>query len=82
LSVYDERVDRLIGVLIALDVLDVDPEEPVQSYTRPVRFVPTTKNISELMIELLKDHDVVTVVVDEFGGAVGLVTIGKIAFLS
>ena len=34
-----------------------------------------SKNISELILDLRKDGDVVTVVVDEFGGAVGMITI-------
>lgn len=78
LPVYDERIDRMTGVLNALDILGADPEEPIQGYVRPVRYVPITKNISELMLELLKDRDLVTIVVDEFGGAVGFITIEDI----
>ena len=78
LPVYHERIDRLTGVLNALDILGTDPEESIRRYVRPVRYVPTSKNISELMIELLKDRDLVTVVVDEFGGAVGFITIEDI----
>jgi putative hemolysin len=78
LPVYDERIDRLTGVLNALDILSADPEEPIRSYIQPVRYVPMTKNISELMVELLRDRDLVAIVVDEFGGAVGLITIEDI----
>ena len=78
LPVYDERVDRVVGVLNALELLDVDPDQPIASYVRPVRFVPMSKNISELILDLRNDTDVVAVVVDEFGGAEGLVTIEDI----
>jgi putative hemolysin len=78
LPVYDERVDRVVGVLNALELLEVDQDEPITPHVRPVRFVPMSKNISELLLDLRKDADVVAVVVDEFGGAVGLVTIEDI----
>jgi CBS domain containing-hemolysin-like protein len=45
---------------------------------REVRFVPPSKNISELLLDLRKDVDTVAVVVDEFGGAAGLVTMEDI----
>jgi len=78
LLVYNERVDKVVGVLNALELLDVDPQEPIQSFVHEVRFVPASKNISELLIDLRKDGDTVAVVVDEFGGAEGLVTIEDI----
>lgn len=78
LPVYDERIDRITGVLNALNILGADPDELIQRYIRPVRYVPLTKNISELMVELLNDRDLVTIVVDEFGGAAGFITIEDI----
>jgi CBS domain containing-hemolysin-like protein len=78
LPVYDERIDRLTGVLNTLDIFGADPEESIQRYVRPVRYVPMTKNISELMMELLKERHLVTIVVDEFGGAVGFITVEDI----
>jgi CBS domain containing-hemolysin-like protein len=67
-----------VGVLNVLEVLDVDPQEPIQAFVHEVRFVPASKNISELMMDLRKDGDTVAVVVDEFGGAEGLVTLEDI----
>jgi len=78
LLVYDERVDQVVGVLNVLEVLDVDPQEPIEAFVHDVRFVPASKNISELMMDLRKDGDTVAVVVDEFGGAEGLVTLEDI----
>ena len=54
----------MTGVLNALDILSADSEESIQRYVRPVQYAPMTKNISELMFELLKDRDVVTVVME------------------
>jgi len=78
LLVYNERVDKVVGVLNALELLGVDPQEPIQPFIHEVRFVPASKNISELLMDLRKDGDTVAVVVDEFGGAEGLVTIEDI----
>ncbi|MCJ7593567.1 MAG: hemolysin family protein [Desulfobacterales bacterium] len=78
LLVYAERIDREVGVLNTLEILDSAPEQPIKPYIRPVRFVPMSKNINELLMALRKDGDVVAVVVDEFGGAVGLVTMEDI----
>jgi CBS domain containing-hemolysin-like protein len=74
LPVYAERVDKVVGVLNALKLLDVDGHEPIKPFVREVRFVPPSKNINELLLDLRKDGDTVAVVVDEFGGAAGLVT--------
>ena len=78
LPVYDERVDRIIGILHTLDLLDVDPERPITGFVRPAYYVPAAKGIKDLMLELRKAGTVVAVVVDEFGGAEGIVTMEDI----
>lgn len=75
LPVYEDRVDRVIGVLNTLELLGVDPAQSITPYIRPVRFVPGSKSIRELLLDLRQDGDTVAVVVDEYGGAEGLVTI-------
>ena len=78
LPVYTERVDKIVGVLNVLQFLDADAHQPIKPFIREVRFVPPSKNISELLLDLRKDGDTVAVVVDEFGGAAGLVTMEDI----
>jgi len=78
LPVYAERVDKVVGVLNALQLLGADAQQPIKPFIREVRFVPPSKNISELLLDLRKDGDTVAVVVDEFGGAAGLVTMEDI----
>jgi putative hemolysin len=78
LPVYTERVDKIVGVLNVLKLLDADAHQPIKPFVREVRFVPPSKNISELLLDLRKDGDTVAVVVDEFGGAAGLVTMEDI----
>ena len=78
LLVFDERVDRVIGALNVLELLGLDATLPIESYIRPVRYVPGSKSIRELLMDLRQDSDRLAVVVDEFGGAEGLVTIEDI----
>jgi len=78
LPVYDERIDRIIGVLHTLELLGVDPEEPITSYVRPAVYVPQSKSIKDLMSELRVAGTVIAIVVDEFGGAEGIITIEDI----
>lgn len=78
LPVYDQRVDRIVGVLHTLELLDADPQAPITSYIRPAIYAPQGKSIKNLMSELRADGSVITIVVDEFGGAEGIVTIEDI----
>ena len=78
LPVYDQRVDRIIGILHTLDLLNLAPEQPITEYIRPAVYVPGGKSIKELMIQLRAESTVVAIVVDEFGGAEGIVTIEDI----
>lgn len=78
LPVYADRVDKVVGVLNVLELLDVEAHNPIKPFMREVRYVPASKNISDVLLDLRKDGDTVAVVVDEFGGAEGLVTIEDI----
>jgi CBS domain containing-hemolysin-like protein len=78
LPVYAERVDKVVGVLNALELIGADAHQPIKPFIREVRYVPPSKNISELLLDLRKDGDTVAVIVDEFGGAAGLVTMEDI----
>lgn len=78
LPVFEERVDRVVGVLNALELLIVPPEEPIEPYVRQVRYVPGSMGLKKLLFDLRQDGDTVAVVVDEYGGAEGLVTIEDI----
>ncbi len=78
LPVYEERIDQVIGVLHTLDLLGRDPEQPLSDYVRPVLYVPGSKRIRDLLLELRETNNVVAVVVDEFGGAEGIITVEDI----
>ena len=76
LPVYHHRIDNLIGVVHDFDLLGEDYlERPIRSIMRPVAFVPELKKIDRLLAEMQRQGNHLAVVVDEYGGAVGIVTI-------
>lgn len=78
LPVYAERVDKVVGVLDSLELLGVDPSEPIKSFVKPVDYVPGSQSVQDLLLDMRRDGQAMTVVVDEFGGAEGIVTIEDI----
>jgi CBS domain containing-hemolysin-like protein len=76
LPVYHRRIDNLIGVLHDFDLLGEDgPDRPVRAFMRPVTYVPEQKKIDRLLAEMQRQGIHLAAVVDEYGGAVGIVTI-------
>lgn len=76
LPVYRDRVDQIVGMVLHQDVLAAkDWNAPVRSVMRPVMFVPETKRVDELLVELRRQRAHLAVAVDEYGGAVGIITI-------
>ncbi len=78
IPVYADRVDRIVGVLDTLKLLGVDADEPIKPHIQQVSYVPGSKGIQDLLMEMRKSGEGMTVVVDEFGGAEGIVCIEDI----
>jgi putative hemolysin len=83
--VYDESLDNIVGVLYAKDLLpylksdgksseDID----IRALVRPPVYVPETKAVDELLREMQVAKRHIAIVVDEYGGTAGLVTIEDI----
>ncbi|RME24278.1 MAG: HlyC/CorC family transporter [Deltaproteobacteria bacterium] len=76
LPVYRDRIDQIIGLVLHQDVLAADDwHAPVQSVMRPVMFVPESKPVDELLVEMRRQRAHMAVAVDEYGGAVGIITV-------
>jgi putative hemolysin len=76
LPVYHRRIDNLIGVVHDFDLLGEEgPERPIRTFMRPVQYVPELKKIDRLLAAMQRQGTHLAVVVDEYGGAVGIVTI-------
>jgi putative hemolysin len=76
LPVYHHRIDNLIGVLHDFDLLGEDGlDRHIRSFMRSITYVPELKKIDRLLAEMQRQGNHLAVVVDEYGGAVGIVTI-------
>ena len=79
--VYEENMDNVVGILSTKDVLmalargTINKESPIDDLIRPAYFTPETKRISELFTEMRDKNFRMSVVVDEYGGTAGIVSI-------
>lgn len=78
IPVYEENIDKVVGIAYAKDILRY-AENPdkinLKEIMRSVYFVPEAKKIDDLFRELRKQKNHIAVVVDEYGGVAGLITI-------
>lgn len=76
MPVYRERIDNVVGMVRALDLLSAsDLKQPVKDYLRPVTFVPENMPVDELLLLMKRGGQHLAMVVDEYGGTVGLITL-------
>jgi CBS domain containing-hemolysin-like protein len=76
LPVFHERMFNALGIVASLDLLGVvDPHLPVTAVMREPLFVPESKPLDELLATLQHEGRNLALVVDEYGGMVGLVTV-------
>jgi len=77
LPVYQENLDKIVGVVIGRDVWRAqrDGLEKLEDVMRPVPFAPASKAVEDLIPEMRAQRTKMAIVVDEFGGTAGLVTL-------
>ncbi len=79
LPIYRDSIDNIQGVLYAKDLLkylrDGRTDTPISRIARPAYFIPESKKVDELLQELQQRKVHMAIVVDEYGGTAGLVTI-------
>jgi CBS domain containing-hemolysin-like protein len=77
--VFSGSIDNVTGIAFAHDLLQISDEEArtrtVESIERPAAFVPETKRGYELLREMQREKQHMRIVIDEYGGVSGLVTI-------
>ncbi|MEZ4682182.1 MAG: hemolysin family protein [Caldilineaceae bacterium] len=82
IPVYEDNIDSVAGVLYAKDLLkcfrDNQTDRPIRELLRPAYFVPASKKVDTLFQEMQKQRVHIVMVVDEYGGTAGLVTIEDI----
>jgi CBS domain containing-hemolysin-like protein len=82
LLVYREHLDNVEGIIYVRDLLqcwsEAREQESIRPLIRQVYFVPETKPVDELLKEMQKAHVQLAMVIDEYGGVCGLVTVEDI----
>jgi CBS domain containing-hemolysin-like protein len=82
IPVYEENIDKLVGFLYAKDLLHCfrhnQSARPIGELLRDAYYVPVTKSLDTLFAEMQKRRVHIAVVVDEYGGTAGLITIEDI----
>ena len=77
--IYDGNIDHVLGILHARDLLSLagqsGPPHDLRTLLHPARFVPETRRLDQLLPEFLGQRSQMAIVVDEYGGTAGLVTL-------
>lgn len=82
LPIYHRSVDRVVGIAHIKDIigpiLNGAKDEPIVRHMREADYVPDTKDIIPLLSEMQTAHDQMVIVVDEYGGTAGIITVEDI----
>jgi putative hemolysin len=79
--VIEDTIDTVVGILYIKDILvamsagEVKREDGIQRFIRPAYFIPENKRVSELLSEMQRERFQIAIVIDEYGGTSGLVTL-------
>jgi CBS domain containing-hemolysin-like protein len=73
IPVYQDTIDDIIGVVFAYDMFN-NPES-ISNITRPVKLIPSSKKSKDLLTEFRQTNTSVAIVIDEYGGTAGMITI-------
>jgi putative hemolysin len=77
MPVYRDNLDNILGIVFVKDLVALPPgtEPPLTTMMRSAYFVPESKRVSELLKEMQRRQAQMAIVVDEYGGTAGLVTV-------
>ena len=82
LPVYRDQIDNIEGIVYVRDLLPLlslgKSDSPITPFIRPVYFVPETKPVAKQLQEMQKARTYMSIVIDEYGGVAGLVTVEDI----
>jgi CBS domain containing-hemolysin-like protein len=81
IPVYDDVIDKIVGIVHAKDILPLlahNEDIILKDIIRKPYFIPETKKINDLMAELQQKRIQIAIVLDEFGGTAGMVTLEDI----
>src|SRR5437667_346928 len=79
IPVYETSIDDIVGFVHVRDVFELDEDsranKTVATLMRPIRLVPETKPVKDLMREMQQDNTHMVIVIDEYGNTAGLATV-------
>jgi CBS domain containing-hemolysin-like protein len=81
IPVYEDKIDNIVGIVYAKDLLqlsDKDASKEVKTNMRDATFIPETQNIEDLLNEMRNGRIHLAIVIDEYGGMAGVVTLEDI----
>ena len=80
IPIYDETIDEIKGIVYLKDILlsNKNKNNKIKSLAKEAYFVPETKKVNELFKEFQKNKKQIAIVVDEYGGTAGIVTMEDI----
>ncbi len=83
IPVYSDSLDNIVGYVSARGIVQLLAEggldgAPLREHLRPAYFVPETKRVTELLAEFRRGRRKMAIVLDEYGGTAGMVTLGDI----
>lgn len=79
IPIYEDKIDNIVGLVLAKDLLKAeDKTAPITTYKRKATFIPETKPIEALLHQMQQTKFHIAIVVDEYGGMSGLITLEDI----
>jgi CBS domain containing-hemolysin-like protein len=79
IPVYHDNLDHIEGIIHIRDMIPLlgrsDPDAGIESLVRPAHFVPESKRVADLLRDMQRSRQQLAVVVDEYGGTAGVVTL-------
>jgi len=79
--IYEETMDKIIGFILTKDLLDIllhKPDKTMRDILRPILFVPSNRKLTQVLQTFQKEHTQIAIVVNEFGGTIGILTLEDI----
>ncbi len=80
MPVYKGTIDNIIGIIFKIDIIKRDRGWRIEDILRPIKFIHDDRRLEEILPELLSDKNGCAIVIDEYGGTEGFVSIDDVLF--
>ena len=80
MPVYKGTIDNIIGIIFKVDIIKRDRGWRIEDILRPIKFIHDDRRLEEILPELLSDKNGCAIVIDEYGGTEGFVSIDDVLF--